>query len=138
VPGIEAEGDPVLAAKRAFVADHGLVVWRARDGWHHRRPDGVAGGTAHALGREPGGAADGASVRAVGPSTLAAPAAHGATAAHARMARYVGVPDQPVRRVGLDLGFRGFASIRALLRRDDVDAVVVGEAHEWETQSYAS
>lgn len=138
VPGIEAEGDPVLAAKRAFVADHGLVVWRAHDAWHDRRPDGVDEGTARALGWELDDAADGASVCDVGPTTLAALAAHVATALDARTARYVGDPDQPVRRVGLDLGFRGFASNRALLRRDDVDAVVVGEAHEWETQSYAS
>ncbi|MFI2104559.1 Nif3-like dinuclear metal center hexameric protein [Isoptericola sp. NPDC019693] len=137
VPDLEAEGDPVLAAKRAFVADHGLVVWRAHDAWHDRRPDGVDEGTARALGWSLDPAADGASVCDVGPTTLGELAAHVATTLGARTARYVGDPDQPVRRVGLDLGFRGFARNRAVLRRDDVDAVVVGEAHEWETQSYA-
>lgn len=137
VPDLEAEGDPVLAAKRAFVADHGLVVWRAHDAWHDRRPDGVDEGAARALGWTLDPAAEGASVCDVGPTTLDDLAAHVATALGSRTARYVGDPDQPVRRVGLDLGFRGFARNRAVLRRDDVDAVVVGEAHEWETQSYA-
>lgn len=140
VDDLEAEGDPVLAAKRAFLAAHGLVVWRAHDAWHDRRPDGVDEGAARALGwaLDPGPAAEGTSLCDVGPTTLGALATHVATALGARTARYVGDPAQPVRRVGLDLGFRGFARNRALLRRDDVDVVVVGEAHEWETASYAT
>jgi putative NIF3 family GTP cyclohydrolase 1 type 2 len=137
---LEVEDDPVLAAKRAFVAEHGLVVWRYHDAWHDRRPDGVDEGAARALGWSllPGPAADGVALCDVGPTTLANLAAHVAASLGARTARYVGAPDRPVRRVGLDLGFRGFARNRALLRRDGVDAVVVGEAHEWETGSYAA
>lgn len=140
VADLEAEDDPVLAAKRAFVAEHGLVVWRYHDAWHDRRPDGVDEGAARALGwsLEPGPAADGVAVCDVAPTTLADLAARVAGELGARTARYVGAPDLPVRRVGMDLGFRGFARNRALLRRDGVDAVVVGEAHEWETASYAA
>ncbi|MCK9794252.1 Nif3-like dinuclear metal center hexameric protein [Isoptericola sp. 4D.3] len=136
---LEADGDPVLAAKRAFVAAHGLVLWRAHDAWHDRRPDPVTAAAARALGwtPDPHAAVDAPAVYDVAPTTLAALATHVATALDARTARYVGDPDQPVRRVGLDVGFRGFAGNRALLRRDDVDVVVVGEAHEWEAQSYA-
>ena len=44
------ESDPVLAAKRAFIQEHGLVVWRFHDHWHRMKPDGIEAGMAHALG----------------------------------------------------------------------------------------
>ncbi|SEF10568.1 Nif3-like dinuclear metal center hexameric protein [Jiangella alba] len=137
---LEAEQDPVYLAKRAFVDEHGLVVCHYHDGWHRRRPDGVDDGVARALGwtLDPGPAAAGVALCTVAPTTLGALAAHVATALGARAARFVGDPGLPVTRVGLDLGNRGFARNRSLLRRDDVDAVVIGEAHEWETGSYAT
>ncbi|AEG42853.1 Nif3-like dinuclear metal center hexameric protein [Isoptericola variabilis] len=137
---LEAERDPVHAAKRAFLADHGIVVWRQHDAWHDRRPDGVDEGAARALGwtLDPAEAARGTAVADVGPTTLGELAAHAARALDARALRFVGDPALPVRRAALDLGFRGFARNRRLLRRDDVDAVLVGEAHEWETGSYAT
>lgn len=139
-PDLEAEQDPVYRAKRAFVTEQCLVVWRQHDAWHDRRPDGVDEGAARALGwrLDPAEAAEGTSVADVAPTTLGALARHVATTLDARALRYVGEPDLPVARVGLDLGFRGFARNRRLLRRDDVDAVVVGEAHEWESGSYAT
>src|SRR5581483_2920443 len=48
----EKEADPVLASKRAFIASHGLVIWRFHDHWHERRPDGIMAGMVHALGWE--------------------------------------------------------------------------------------
>src|SRR6202166_4321805 len=48
----QKEGDPVLAAKRAFIQEHGLVIWRFHDHWHRRNPDGIEAGMAHALGWE--------------------------------------------------------------------------------------
>jgi putative NIF3 family GTP cyclohydrolase 1 type 2 len=139
-PDLEAEQDPVYLAKRAFVAERGLVVWRQHDAWHDRRPDGVDEGAARALGwtLDPAEAADGTAVADVPATTLGELAAHAAQALGARALRFVGDPDRPVRRVGLDVGFRGFARNRRLLRRDDLDAVLVGEAHEWETGGYAT
>jgi putative NIF3 family GTP cyclohydrolase 1 type 2 len=140
LPDLLAERDPVHAAKAAFVADHSLVVWRLHDAWHDVRPDGVDAGTARALGwsLDPEAAARGVALCDVRPTTLRALAEHVAHALGSTQTRFAGDPDRTVRRVGLDLGFRGFARNRALLRRDDVDAVVVGEAHEWETASYAT
>src|SRR6266481_697748 len=37
----QKENDPVLAAKRAFIQEHGLVIWRFHDHWHRRKPDGI-------------------------------------------------------------------------------------------------
>jgi putative NIF3 family GTP cyclohydrolase 1 type 2 len=137
---LTAERDPVYLAKRALIAEHGLVVVHYHDGWHRRRPDGVDEGVARALGwtLDPDPAAEGISVCTVPPTTVADLAGRVATALGARATRYVGDPARAVSRVGLDLGFRGFARNRGLLRRPDVHALVVGEAHEWETGSYAT
>src|ERR1700746_639372 len=48
----EGENDPVLAEKRAFIQEHGLIIWRFHDHWHRRKPDGIEAGMAHALGWE--------------------------------------------------------------------------------------
>ncbi|GAA1981145.1 hypothetical protein GCM10009718_17700 [Isoptericola halotolerans] len=134
------ESDPVHAAKAALVAEHGLVVWRMHDAWHDRRPDGIDDGTARALGwtLDPQGAATGVAWCDVPTTTVGALARHVADTLGSTQTRYVGDPHRTVRRVGLDLGFRGFARNRALLGSAGIDAVVVGEAHEWETVSYAT
>lgn len=134
------EADPVHAAKSAFVREHGLAVWRMHDAWHDRRPDGVDAGTARALGwtLDADAAARGVAWCDVRPTTVVELARHVADALGSTQTRFTGDPHRTVRRVGLDLGFRGFARNRALLRAADVDAVVVGEAHEWETASYAA
>ncbi|WP_130416161.1 Nif3-like dinuclear metal center hexameric protein [Xylanimonas ulmi] len=136
---LAAQDDPVYNAKRAFVHERGLVVWHLHDQWHDQRPDGVDAATAAALGwaLDAAEAAAGAAVATLAPTTLGALARHVAAALGATAARFVGDPATVVRRVGLDLGFRGAARNRALLRRADVDVVVLGEAHEWETGEYA-
>src|SRR6266852_3954340 len=44
----QGEQDPVLKEKRAFIADHHLVVWRFHDHWHRRQPDGIEAGNVRA------------------------------------------------------------------------------------------
>jgi hypothetical protein len=48
----QKENDQVLAAKRAFIKEHGLIVWRFHDHWHMRKPDGIEAGMVRALGWE--------------------------------------------------------------------------------------
>ncbi len=133
-----AEGDPVFAAKSAFVAEHGLVVFHLHDAWHDRRPDGVLTGVARALGWLGAQRPDDDDVYDLPPTTLGALAAHVAQALGARALRYVGDPDAVVSAVGVQPGFQGFARNRHLLARPDVDVVVIGEGHEWETGEYAA
>jgi putative NIF3 family GTP cyclohydrolase 1 type 2 len=137
---LEADADPVYLAKRAFVAEHGLVVWRQHDAWHDRRPDGIDEGTARVLGwtLDADSAAAGEALASIPPTALGELAAYVADTLDARSLRYVGDPELRVTRVGLDLGFRGFSRNRRLLQRPDVDAIVVGEAHEWELGGYVA
>lgn len=133
-----AEGDPVFAAKAAFVEAHGLRVLHQHDAWHDREPDGILTGVARALGWLDAERPGDPGVYDLPTTTLGALAAHVAQALDARALRYVGDPATPVSRVGLQPGFQGFALNRGLIARPDVDVVVIGEGHEWETGEYAA
>ncbi|UZN03770.1 Nif3-like dinuclear metal center hexameric protein [Cellulomonas sp. S1-8] len=135
---LAAEGDPVYAAKAAFVAEHGLVVLHQHDAWHDREPDGILTGVARALGWLDAARAGDPGVYDLPATTLGALAAHVAQALGARALRYVGDPGASVSVVGLQPGFLGFALNRHLLARPDVDVLVLGEGHEWETGEYAA
>lgn len=137
-PTLVAEDDPVHRAKAAFVAEHGLRVLRQHDQWHDRRPDGILTGQARALGWLDAERPGDRGVYDLPPTTLGELAAHVADRLGARALRYVGDPTSRVSRVALQPGFLGFAKNRALLARPDVDVVVIGEGHEWETGEYAA
>ncbi len=136
---LAGENDPVYNVKRAFVRDHGIVIWHLHDQQHDTRPDGIDAATAAALGWDLDlvEAASGAAVATLEPITLGNLARHVGETLDARALRYLGDPGAVVTRVGLDLGFRGFARNRALLRRPDIDVLICGEVHEWETGAYA-
>jgi hypothetical protein len=50
----------------------------------------------------------------------------------------VGDPQLKVTKVGMAPGFAGFPAHVQALRRDDVEVLVIGEAHEWETVEYVA
>jgi putative NIF3 family GTP cyclohydrolase 1 type 2 len=145
---LEREADPVFAAKRDFIREHHLVVWRFHDNWHARQPDGIQAGMERKLGWGGYRTAANDSMSNDRPATdflfripattageLAGELA-GKLDAHA--VRLVGDPKLPVRGVAFAGGFLAAETQRALLRRPDVDALVIGEAHEWETIAYAA
>ena len=45
-------GDAVFAAKKKFIEDHHLTIWRFHDEWHMYQPDGIGTGFAKAMGWE--------------------------------------------------------------------------------------
>jgi putative NIF3 family GTP cyclohydrolase 1 type 2 len=45
-------GDPVFEAKRRFLEEHHIAVWRFHDHWHLHRPDGIDYGFAKKMGWE--------------------------------------------------------------------------------------
>ncbi len=45
----ELKNDPVYQAKRKFIEEHGMVVFRFHDHWHEHRPDGILTGMVAAL-----------------------------------------------------------------------------------------
>ena len=136
VKTLEQERDPVYLAKQAFIRDHHLVVWRFHDHWHRRKPDGIQSGVVGALGWASYQVPGDERLFVVPPTTVAALAADVKTRLHVDAMRMVGRPDMRLTRVALLPGAWGFAEHRKVLERPDVEAVVIGEAPEWETIEY--
>ena len=145
---LESEHDPVFAAKRNFIREHHMVVWRFHDNWHAHRPDGIQLGMEHKLGWTPYRTAANDTLGTgepatdylfrLPPTTVGALAAELSRKLDAHAVRIVGDPEMRVTGVALAGGFLGTDTQRGLFRRADVDALVIGEAHEWETVAYAA
>jgi putative NIF3 family GTP cyclohydrolase 1 type 2 len=134
---LEAEKDPVYAAKKALIEGKGLVVFRFHDHWHARRPDGVQVGMVRALGWEKyrnGASYNFFTLPEIRVDQLAAQIRE---SLHIGTLRVVGDPALRVTKVAMSPGAPGFGSHRATLQRDDVEALLIGEAQEWETIEYA-
>lgn len=131
------EDDPVYRAKRQFIEQHGLVVFRFHDHWHARQPDGILEGMTDALGWRQYRSAGSPQVFVIPEQTLEKVASDAATRLKIRTARVVGDPQLKVTKIGLLPGAAGEEPQIQLLERADVEVLVVGEAREWETVEYA-
>lgn len=130
--------DSVTAAKRAFIREHHVVVVRMHDHWHRRHPDGIAVGVAQALAWDRYRDPESEYLFTLPATTLRELAADIRQRLRAPTLRVVGDPTQRLTRVALVPGAAGFALQRQALQRNDVDVVVIGEAHEWETVEYVA
>jgi len=136
---LESEKDPTYTAKRDFIAEHHLVVWRFHDHWHLRRPDGILTGMVKALGWESNQRPDNPAVFTMKETTtLRALAADIRAKLGAKTLRVVGDPNLKVTAVALSPGFAGYPNNRRLLQMSDVQVVIIGEAHEWEAIEHAA
>jgi putative NIF3 family GTP cyclohydrolase 1 type 2 len=135
---LEAESDEVLAAKKKFIADHGLVVWRFHDTPHRMQPDMITKGVIAALGWEKKQRGPTGKLFDLDPTTLGALATTVSKRLNASATRIIGDPSARVSKVGLTEGFPGFAANRHVVQSHGLDVLVMGEDHEWETIEYAT
>jgi putative NIF3 family GTP cyclohydrolase 1 type 2 len=133
---LEKENDAVLAAKQALIKEHNLVIWRFHDHWHMRRPDGIQTGMIRALGWEKFQVPDKSGLFVIPETTLGKLASDIKTRLEIRAMRVVGDPHMKLTKIGLAPGYPGFPRQRQMLQRDDVEALLMGEAREWETIEY--
>jgi putative NIF3 family GTP cyclohydrolase 1 type 2 len=136
--GLASENDPVYAAKTAFIRKHGLIIWRFHDTWHQRKPDGILTGVVKALHWETFQQSGNPQVFNLPPTTLGALTASIRNRLGPRALRFVGDPSARISRVALSPGFAGGDANRRLFQGAGIDALIIGEAHEWETIEYAS
>ena len=134
----QKENDPVLAAKRAFIQEHGLVIWRFHDHWHRRKPDGIEAGMAHALGWENFQDSGNQYLFAIPETDLEHLASDLKSRLKIRVMRVVGDPKLKVRKVALVPGASGFGKETRALEISDVQVLVTGEPREWETVEYVA
>jgi Uncharacterized conserved protein len=132
--------DPVYRAKRDFILEAGLAVYRLHDHIHRYRPDGIMEGLIEALDWKrfkirhlPAAAVierEETTVRAVAEELKRRLGLPGVRAA--------GSLDAPCRRIGLLVGCRGGgANVIPLFEQERLDLVIFGEGPEWESPEYA-
>lgn len=133
----EQSNDPIYAAKKAFIEEHGLIVWRFHDYWHRRDPDGVMVGMVDKLGWAEHPRAADAPVFTAPEMSVAELAADIRDRFDIKTMRVIGDPEMRVTKLALSPGAPGYERHRSLLPREDVEVLVIGEAREWETVLYA-
>jgi putative NIF3 family GTP cyclohydrolase 1 type 2 len=134
----QKENDPVLAAKRTFIGEHGLVIWRFHDHWHRMKQDGIELGMAHALGWEKFQDSSNQYLFAIPETDLAHLAGDLKSRLKIRVMRVVGDPKLKVNKVALVPGASGFAKETRALEISDVQVLITGEPREWETVEYVA
>jgi len=130
------ETDAVYKAKRAFIAQHGLVIWRFHDHWHAHKPDGVLTGMTHALGWEKYQRSANEPLYVLPETTLERLAADLRNRLKIRAIRVIGDPGMKLTKAGLSMGASGADAQIKALERDDVEVLLIGETTEWETIAY--
>ncbi len=135
---LEDMHDPVFEAKRAFIKQHHLIIWRFHDHWHARKPDGIRTGMIRALGWEKFQDEGNGSIFHIPRTTLKELAKTLKRQLGIYAMRVVGDSDANVSTLGLCEGFPGFEANRYVFQLNGVEVLVIGEAHEWETIEYAA
>lgn len=133
---LESENDSVYSAKQEFIRKHNLVVWRFHDRPHLMKPDMIATGMIGAMGWEKYRSAANPNVFDIPAMTLRELARTAGARLGAPAIRIVGDSLTRVSRVAMTFGFPGFAANRRVLQVAGVEALVMGEDHEWETIEY--
>jgi putative NIF3 family GTP cyclohydrolase 1 type 2 len=133
------ENDPVYIAKKAFILESGLAIFRFHDYWHRYQPDGIMMGLLEALAwnsfvkkHQPT-----YSVVEVPPITLYELADYIKRKLNIAFVRVVGNEKTPCRRIGLMAGYRGGGQLTLpILEKENLDLIIYGEGPEWETPEY--
>lgn len=133
---LESENDQVLAAKKKFIADNKLIIWRFHDTPHAMRPDMINAGMVKGLGWQKYVRDSTGNVFELPRTTVGALTKQLATKLDARAIRIAGNSSATVSRAVMTQGFWGFPAIRRIIQRSNPDVVIIGEDHEWETIEY--
>lgn len=134
----QGEQDAVLAAKRAFIEEHHLVVWRFHDHWHRRQPDGIEAGNVRALGWEKYQDPANQYLFRIPETTVEKLAEELRRKLHAAVPRIAGDRNMKVTRVAFSPGSAGSRRETGALEMPDLQVLIAGETHEWETVEYVT
>jgi putative NIF3 family GTP cyclohydrolase 1 type 2 len=134
----QKDNDPILAAKRAFIEEHGLVIWRFHDHWHRMKPDGIEAGMARTLGWEKFQDSSNQYAFSIPETDLEHLSADLKNRLKIHIMRVVGDPKLKVKKVALVPGASGFAKETRALEISDVQVLITGEPREWETVEYVA
>jgi putative NIF3 family GTP cyclohydrolase 1 type 2 len=134
----QKENDPVLAAKRAFIAEHGLVIWRFHDHQHRMKLDQIETGTVHALGWDKFQDSGNQYVFVLPETDLEHLVSELKSRLKIHVMRVVGDPKLKVKKVAFVPGASGFGKETRALEISDLQVLITGEPREWETVEYVA
>jgi putative NIF3 family GTP cyclohydrolase 1 type 2 len=132
----ELAGDAVVQAKKKFIDDHRLTLWRCHDSWHQLQPDGILTGMALQLGWQSFQREDQRVLFDLPATTLGKLMEQMKQKLGGPVLRFIGDPEMPVKRVAYSCGCPGWDTHRMMLNLPEVDVLVCGELREWETCEY--
>jgi len=130
------ESDSVFRAKRDFIRDHHMIVFRFHDHFHQTDPDGIYKGVVAQLGWSGYETRQRPYVYKIPQTDLKGLAGMLQTIYPSANIRVVGNPEMSLSQVGMVLGAAGSERQIAALEQQDVEALIIGETHEWETVEY--
>jgi putative NIF3 family GTP cyclohydrolase 1 type 2 len=138
------DNDPVWQAKQDFISKNNLVIIRFCDNWDARKTDGQLRGLAKVLGWEKfhlaqsgRDAYEPGNVYFRWPTTsLNNLAEEIKKKLNIRGLRVIGKPDSSLTKIALTHGLLLVADVERILREPGVDAIVTGDAVEWEAAPY--
>lgn len=132
----QLKNDPVFLAKKKYINDHRLVIWRFHDYIHSMHPDGINSGMVEKLGWK-GFAVNQNLDRFTFPGmTLDELLAELKKSLPGNAFYVIGKPGMKVKNVALAAGAPGFGDHLRLLEDKNVDVLISGEAQQWETYEY--
>jgi putative NIF3 family GTP cyclohydrolase 1 type 2 len=134
----QGEQDAVLKQKHEFIARHHLVIWRFHDYWHRRKPDGIEAGNVRALGWEKFQDPANQYLFTIPETTVAKLAEDLRIKLHAAVPRIAGDRQMKITHVAFSPGSAGFHRETGALEMPDVQVLIAGETHEWETVEYVT
>ncbi len=131
------EDDNVVTEKMRFIKENHLIIFRFHDHWHMINPDGIITGMISKLGWGKYLQDKNNLIFVLPKMTVKKLASSLQKKFNATAVRVVGNPDMEVTNAALVVGAPGSMPQIKSLERDDVEVLIAGETHEWETVEYA-
>ncbi len=128
--------DSVYLKKLAYIREHHLVVYRFHDTWHKRQPDGILAGMVDQFGWKNYQSSTDPHLFTVPTMTVGQVAVSLQKSTGASAIRIVGDPAMRVTQIAMMPGAAGTDRQIEMLRKENVQLLVVGESREWETVPY--
>ena len=130
------EDDKVVAEKMRFIKDNHLIIFRFHDHWHMTNPDGIITGMISKLGWGEYLQDKKNMIFELPKMTVKDLATSLQKEFNAPAVRVVGDPGMEVTNAALVVGAPGSMPQIKSLERDDMEVLIAGETHEWETVEY--
>ena len=133
----QLDPDPIIEAKRKFIRDNNLIVWRFHDHIHRTEPDGIVAGMVDLFGWKSFQKKEQNLHFELPESTSLKQFVSGLKGKFSNsVIRVIGDPGMMFTKFGFAPGASGSVMQMKMLQGQDVEVLVAGETREWETVEY--